>query len=205
VPADQVPSSSFRDVPRYLRPRPAVDCLAWWEVTRGTGTGTYDPSGSVTRAQMASFLARWLDGAAQRGSGQALPGSAQLTFRDVSPSDTHAEAIARLARAGIVEGRDSTTYRPRQPVTRDQMASFIRRAMEYSSGDSLPRGRDTFIDDNGSVHEDSINRLARLGIASGVGGFDYQPRNEVRRDAMASLLMRGADHLVEVGTTRTPG
>ena len=203
-PPDEVPSSSFRDVPRTSVHAPAVDCLSWWGVTRGTGPGTYDPSGSVTRAQMASFLARWLDGAASRGSGQALPGSAEITFRDVSPADTHAESIARLARAGIVQGRDARTYLPTAPVTRDQMASFIRRAMEYSTGDSLPRGRDTFIDDNGSVHEDSINRLARLGIASGVGGFDYRPRSNVRRDAMASLLMRGADHLVETGTTSPP-
>jgi hypothetical protein len=173
-------------------------------VTQGTRAGTYDPSGTVTRAQMASFLARWLDGAARRGSARALPGSASLTFRDVSPTDTHAGSIARLARAGIVEGRNARSYRPTDPVTRDQMASFIRRALEYSQGEQLPRGRDTFIDDNGSVHEDSIDRLARLGIASGVGGFEYRPREAIRRDAMASLVMRGADHLVEGGRTRPP-
>lgn len=204
-PPDRVPPSSFDDVPRSSVHAPAVDCLAWWGVTRGTGPRTYDPSGSVTRAQMASFLARWLDAAAGRGSARALPADAELSFHDVAPHDTHAEPIARLARAGIVQGRDATTYRPGAAVTRDQMASFIRRALEFSVGDGLPGSRDTFVDDTGSVHEDSIDRLSRLGIASGVGGFEYLPRDDVRRDAMASLVMRGADHLVEVGATSPPG
>ena len=203
-PATRVPASPFGDVHRSSVHAPAVDCLAWWGVTQGTRAGTYDPSGTVTRAQMASFLARWLDGAARQGSARALPRHAALTFRDVAPTDTHASAIARLADAGIVEGRSARSYRPQDPVTRDQMASFIRRALEYSLGEQLPRGRDAFVDDNGSVHEDSIDRLARLGIASGVGGFEYRPRSAVRRDAMASLVMRGADHLVESGRTRPP-
>jgi hypothetical protein len=203
-PAGSVPSSSFRDVPSGSVHAPAVNCLAWWDVTQGRSAGQYDPSGTVTRAQMASFLARWLDGAARRGDARALPANASLTFRDVAANDTHATAIARLASAGIVEGRNPREYRPSAPVTRDQMASFIRRAMEYSMNRDLPVGRDTFIDDNGSVHEDSIDRLAQLGVASGVGGFDYRPRAAVRRDAMASLLMRGADHLVEEGLTQPP-
>lgn len=203
-PSDRVPTSTFDDVPRSSVHAHAVDCLAWWGVTQGREPGVYDPSGRVTRAQMASFLARWIDGAAQRGEARALPSDAPLTFRDVAAGSTHASAIARLAEAEIVQGRSSTVYRPADRVSRDQVASFIRRTMEYATGQDLPSGRDTFIDDNGSVHEDSIDRLARLGVASGVGGFEYQPRADVRRDAMASLLMRGADHLVEVGQTQPP-
>jgi hypothetical protein len=37
-----------------------------------------------------------------------------------------------------------------------------------------------------------------------VGGFDYRPRADVRRDAMASLLMRGGDFLVTEGLTTPP-
>lgn len=203
-PPDRVPGAGFDDVPPTSVHAAAVDCLAWWGVTQGREAGVYDPSGSVTRAQMASFLARWLDTAARQGSTRELPASAPLTFDDVSPDDTHATAIARLARAGIVQGQSSSVFRPAGAVTRDQVASFIRRALEFATGDELSRGRDTFVDDTGSVHEDAINRLARLGVASGVGGFDYRPRADVRRDAMASLLMRGADHLVEQGATRPP-
>jgi hypothetical protein len=125
-------------------------------------------------------------------------------FSDVPRDSVHADAINRLAEAGIVEGQSGDRYAPREPVTRGQMASLVRRAHEWTSGASLPSFRDTFVDDNGSVHEPAIDRLAGLGVVSGTGGFSYEPGREVRRDAMASFLMRGADHLVEQGVTSPP-
>jgi len=41
-------------------------------ITTGTTPTTYDPSGSVTRLQMAAFLSRSVDGALRRGSRRAL-------------------------------------------------------------------------------------------------------------------------------------
>jgi hypothetical protein len=202
-PSGQYPRNRFDDVSGGVH-GPAVDCLAWWNVTQGTSANRYSPADPVTRAQMASFLARFLDGAAERGDITALPSQGSSTFRDVS-GGPHAAAISRLADADIVQGRGDGTYNPSGHVTRDQMASFIRRAIEYATGSQLPRGRDTFVDDNGSTHERSIDQLANIGVASGVGGFDYRPRANVRRDAMASLVMRGADFLVTEGRTSPPG
>jgi hypothetical protein len=202
-PSGQVPSAGFTDTASSVHAA-SIDCLAWWDVTQGTGRNRYSPSSSVTRAQMASFLARFIDHAAERGDANGLPAEAPNTFSDVHPDNPHATAIARLADADIVQGRGDGTYNPSGRVTRDQMASFIRRALEHASGRSLPAARDTFMDDNGLVHEQSIDRLAGIGVASGVGGFDYRPRANIRRDAMASLLMRGADYLVTEGLTTPP-
>jgi hypothetical protein len=202
-PDGQVASAGFTDTGGSVHAS-AIDCLAWWAVTQGTSATEYSPADSVTRAQMASFLARFIDNAAERGDANGLAAEAPNTFSDVRSDNPHAQAIARLADADIVQGRGDGTYDPSGRVTRDQMASFIRRALEHASGRSLPEARDTFIDDNGLVHEESIDRLAGIGVASGVGGFDYRPRADVRRDAMASLLMRGGDFLVTEGLTTPP-
>ena len=202
-PDGQVPSAGFTDTDGSVHAS-AIDCLAWWAVTQGTSATEYSPADSVTRAQMASFLARFIDNAAERGDANGLAAEATNTFSDVRSDNPHAQAIARLADADVVQGRGDGTYDPSGRVTRDQMASFIRRALEHASGRSLPEARDTFIDDNGLVHEESIDRLAGIGVASGVGGFDYRPRADVRRDAMASLLMRGGDFLVTEGLTTPP-
>ena len=201
-PSGEVPSAGFADVGGVHADN--VDCLAWWDVTQGTAPGEYSPSRTVTRAQMASFLARFLDGAADRGDVAELPSQAPLWFDDVESDNPHASAIARLADVGIVQGRGDGSYDPWGRVTRAQMASFIRRALEFAMDAELPEARDTFIDDTDLVHEESIDRLAGIGVAGGTGGFHYEPEGDIRRDAMASLLMRGADHLVEVGRTTRP-
>jgi hypothetical protein len=203
-PPDRAPSGQFRDSGGSVHSA-AIDCLSWWGVTQGVGDGRYAPRQVVTRDQMASFIARWIDSASQRGtSARPLPPAGRHHFSDVSPDSVHADAINRLAEVGIVEGRSSDRYAPREPVTRGQMASLVQRAHEWTSGQRLSGFRDTFVDDNGSVHEPAIDRLAGIRVVTGTGGFSYEPGSRVRRDAMASFLMRGADHLVERGVTRPP-
>lgn len=97
--------------------RTAINSLAEAGVTRGCGSGRYCPADPVTRAEMATFLARALD----------LP-SAPSRFPDVDTDSTHAPAIGAVARAGITTGYDDGTFRPNQPITRAQMASFLHRA-----------------------------------------------------------------------------
>src|SRR3954447_5018114 len=50
-------------------------------------------------------------------------------FTDVGPS-AHHDNILCLAATGITQGTSSTTYSPDTPVRREQMASFIARALD---------------------------------------------------------------------------
>jgi hypothetical protein len=204
-PGGDVPDPGFRDVGGNVHAA-AIACLGWWGVTEGVTETRYQPRDAVRRDQMASFLARYLDSAAERGLlARPLPPVGVPRFTDVPRDSVHAEAIDRLALAGIVQGTSATTFDPSSRVTREQMATFLRRAQRWSSNLDLPPFRDTFVDDNGRVHEGSTNRLAGQGIVTGVGDFDFAPRRPVRRDAMASFLMRAADHLVAEGVTSPPG
>ena len=54
---------------------------------------------------------------------------ASAGFDDVAGT-THEEAIAAVTDAGIATGFDDDTYRPDQPVTRGQMATFLDRALD---------------------------------------------------------------------------
>lgn len=202
-PEGTVPSSAFEDTTATVH-AVAIDCLSWWEVTSGVTLTSYAPADGVTRGQMASFLVRWIDGVAARGDGNTLADASSHGFEDVRPDDVHGPAIARLSQAGIVQGRTATTYDPGAPVTRAETATLLRRALEHVQGSSLPAARDTFVDDTGSVHEASINQLAALGIVGGVGGFGYRPNDPVSRAAMASMIMRTSDRLVEEGRTSAP-
>lgn len=69
------------------------------------------------------------------------------------------------------------------------MASFLARAIPLIDG----AGANLFDDDDGSTHEDNIDRLATAGVTLGCGGTMYCPDADVRRDQMASFLARALD------------
>ena len=51
--------SSFDDVPADSARAADIGCIAALGITSGTAAGTFSPSEAVTRAQMATFLARF--------------------------------------------------------------------------------------------------------------------------------------------------
>lgn len=188
-----------------------IECLSHSEVTAG-GPGAlpadhYGPYLPVTRAQMATFISRELDAAKriQSGSGvrqlAAFDGSNH--FVDVAPGDVHLEAINRLSRAGITaggpNGRPANQFGPNLPVTRAQMAAFLDRAHHLLTGANLGRATDYFTDDDGNLHEASINSIALAGIAVGDGRSTFRPQDEVSRSQMAAFLIRHLAVLEEEG------
>ena len=139
------------DPPRFAD----VDEGAWWAVhverladlgiTRGCAVepARFCPDSPVTRAQMATFLARAL----------RLPAGPPTGFADVGEGSVHRPAIAALAAAGITAGcaAEPARYCPGRATTRAQMATFLTRALKLggadasgSSGTPVPPGEGNF-------------------------------------------------------------
>ena len=96
--------------------------------------------------------------------------------------------INRIAQAAITNGCGGGMYCPAPSVTREEMASFLSRALGLPAAPA-----DYFWDDTGSPHEDAINRLAAAGITNGCGGGKYCPSQSVTREEMAAFLHRAFD------------
>jgi hypothetical protein len=182
-----------------------VLCLADLGITEGTGDGTsYSPRRPVTRAQMASFIARYIE----HYTGATLS-TGQARFDDVPRVFAHHDNIHKLLAAGVTAGTAAsggTSYAPQQLVTRAQMASFISRANSYiEDGTAVPEHQpprtttDRFPDDDGSVHEPNIDALAAVRIVEGFTDGTYRPANPVLRDQMASFLVRSYAWALGVG------
>ncbi|MGI8657391.1 MAG: S8 family peptidase [Candidatus Limnocylindria bacterium] len=86
---------------------------------------------------------------------------------------------------GVTAGCASDRFCPTTAVTREQMASFLRRA-----GGLKQTARDYFRDDATSQHEGDINAVAAAGITAGCAVGRYCPRAPVTRAQMASFLVR---------------
>jgi spore germination protein YaaH len=158
------------------------DSAFWYEIawlhevglSSGCGGGRYCPKSGVTRGEMASFLVRAL------GLGPATDDH----FSDDETS-IHEDAINRLAEAGVTYGCGSGRFCPSGSVRRDEMASFLVRAL------GLPAETvDHFTDDEGNIHEASINRLADAGVVAGCTTDRYCPSALVSREQMAAFLYR---------------
>jgi len=154
-----------------------------WLVTEGITSGCrpeyFCPADPVTRAQMAAFLVRTM----------ALPPATDDFFSD-DDGVTGEDSINRLAEAGITRGCTATRFCPAKGVTRAQMASFLVRALALP-----PTDADFFADDDGTTHEDAINRLAAAGITGGCTTTTFCPTQGVTRGQMAAFLHRGFSDL----------
>ena len=159
--------------------------LAGEGITRGCNAERtlFCPGTPVTRGQMAAFLVRALD-LTDRGS---------VDFSDDNGSEFEAD-IERLAAAGITKGCNppaNTRFCPDSRVTRQSMAAFLVRALDLTD-----RGSIDFVDDNSSVFEADIERLATAGITNGCGAPSdnrFCPTDYVTRETMAAFLVRALE------------
>jgi hypothetical protein len=160
-----------------------IEKLAAEGITKGCNPPINDrfcPDASVTRGQMAAFLVRALD----------LAGSGSTDFVDDNGSVFESD-IEKLATAGITKGCNppiNDRYCPAADVTRGQMAAFLVRALPLSD-----EGTVDFVDDNGSIFEADIEKLATAGITKGCNppvNDRYCPTNPVTRGQMAVFLSR---------------
>ncbi|MBQ2679720.1 MAG: S-layer homology domain-containing protein [Firmicutes bacterium] len=112
-------SETFVDVPANSYYADAVSWAVKAGVTSGMTPTTFEPNGTVTRAQAVSFL--W------RSVGEPAPYREYNPFIDV-PSDTwYTKAVLWAVEQGIVYGTTETTFAPNSPVTREQMLTFLSR------------------------------------------------------------------------------
>ena len=159
-----------------------IETIASARITQGCNppaNDRYCPDQAVTRAQMATFLARALK----------LPESQRDSFAD-DDGTAHEDNINRLAGAGITQGCNppaNDRYCPDQTVTRAQMATFLARALALIGG---PAG---FTDISANPHRAGIEGIAAAGITRGCNppaNDRYCPDREVTRAQMATFLAR---------------
>ncbi len=96
--------------------------LATAGIVRGVGDDVFAPGRNVTRAQMATFVAK----AIEEIVGEELPSEAR--FDDAT--GTHQTSIEKLTAVGVVTGLADGTYGPDQAITREQMSAFLARGMD---------------------------------------------------------------------------
>jgi hypothetical protein len=93
-------------------------------VSNGCGGDRFCPDDAVTRETMAALLRRTFQ--------DVLKPLERVSFTDMSGS-VFAEDVAWLAGTGVTSGCGPDSFCPSEPVTRGQLAAFLRRALDLPS------------------------------------------------------------------------
>ena len=195
--------AGFRDIRRYsAATREAINCLAHYGITFGTGPDTFAPNAPVRRKHMALFLTR-----AAEPAGIDLPRPSARPaheFTDVEGLSNRArEAIDQLLQLGITQGKTRTTFNPDGVVTRRQMALFLYRFLELAPvGPGGIAVEDAFPDDRHfedlgnqplNVYE-AVRTLFEMGVVEGTTRTTFSPGRTVTRAEMALAITRMLGH-----------
>ena len=160
-----------------------IEAIAAEGITEGCNppqNTEYCPGDAVTRAQMATFIARALN----------LGPATDDYFVDDEDS-VHEGGINRIREVGITEGcnpPDNDRFCPDQTMTRGQMSAFLARAFDFE-----PTDEDFFTDDEGHLFEGAINRMRAEGVTEGCNppaNDRFCPDDPVTRAQMATFLTR---------------
>ena len=113
----------FTDVSKNDRYYDAVEYLYNNGIMNGTTDTLFSPNAELTRAMVVTILYR-----AQGKPAVSTSGS----FKDVAAGRYYTEAVEWAAANNIVKGFTDGTFKPDEPVTREQLAAFINRFAEYN-------------------------------------------------------------------------
>jgi rubredoxin len=125
-------------------------------------------------------------------------GTLEPVFADSPETQWAEDYINALYYAGITTGCSMTPpllYCPDDPVTREQMAAFIIRALEGEPAANYCGVTPPFTDvPVSNIYCKYIKRLLELGITIGCGdGTTYCPSGNVTREQMAAFIVRSAE------------
>lgn len=120
-PEPETAECPFTDVPAGSYYEKAVLWAVEQGITSGMTKMTFGPDEPCTRAHVVTFLHRW--------QGEPESTLTEHAFTDVKQGDYYYEAMLWAVEEEITVGMTATTFGPKNPCTRAQIVTFLRRAM----------------------------------------------------------------------------
>ena len=143
-------------------------------VTNGTGTYSFSPEQTCTRAQILTFLWR------AAGSPTAIVSN---PFSDVKPGNYYYQAALWASQNGMVSG---SVFAPSTPCTRAATVTYI-----WQSKGCPRAGTATFSDvPSGAAYAQAVAWAVSNGITDGVGNNRFAPDRTCTRGQIVTFLYR---------------
>ncbi len=207
-----IPAADFDAAPVAGEPPLVVTFLdqstgfpqSWlWEFGDGTTSRLQNPTHCYTAE--GSYTVSLTVTNARDVDAETKHGFVLVTFSDLPLGHWAIGAVTACVQAGVVSGYSDGTYHPELPVTREQMAVYLARALVAPSGEAgladyvpadprnFPDVPDTGYGDDGTEPYwayKHIEYCVENGVVEGYDDGAYHPDEEVARDQMAVYIAR---------------
>jgi outer membrane protein assembly factor BamB len=203
-PAPETKKPSFSDLPPDHWAREVIEEMTARGIFKGYPDGTCRPDQVVGRAEFVSLLLRTLGLKEDEG--------AAIDFNDIQPGKWYYHAVATACRYGLAKGyavaveeeqdpggqaERKQYFRPGDPVTREQVAAMLVRALEFKENKSEELSAAKVAEalarfnDRGEISpwaEKAIAAAVSLEIVKGYPGNLFKPRAGATRAEVAAML-----------------
>ncbi|MEK5447725.1 S-layer homology domain-containing protein [Paenibacillus sp. FSL R7-0331] len=185
---------TFADVANHWA-KDEVNDMASRMVINGVNETTFNPNADITRAEFAAIIVR--------GLGLKL-GKGNTAFGDVSPDAWYAGAVEAASEYGLITGFEDGSFRPNDPITREQAMVIIAKAMKLTGLAERTGAADAAellagFQDAGSVGswaKDGLALAFRAGLITGRSGNKLDAKSNVTRAEVAVLIQRLLQHSI---------
>ncbi|QWG32423.1 S-layer homology domain-containing protein [Bacillus mycoides] len=169
----------FDDVPVDYWAYEYIIDVAYNKVMLGYGNGKFGVGDNVTREQVAAVLYRALN--------IKHEGPLHNPYKDISERSTmFPKEILALTEHGIFKGDEKGNFRPRETITRAEVAQVLTRAFSFEV-----KKKHTFTDvPNNYWAKNAISAIQTNNITNGIGENKFGPSMSVTREQYATFLYR---------------
>lgn len=178
-------SQYFHDMWNDTWAASSVDFLYENGIVSGTEEGVYSPASPVSRGSFLYMLDQALE----------LPSANSPGFYDVPQGSYYAQSISKAYALGITSGYPNGSFRPDDPVTRQDAMVMLYRTMQtagWSMGTANTNVLNSFKDgaNVSSYARDAMATMISYGILSGNTDNTLNPNGNMTRAEIAVVLAR---------------
>lgn len=168
----------FGDLPESYWASASINKLCGLGIVNGYPDGTFRPDSNITRAEFVSILVKAMDLEAENNG---------ESFEDI-PGHWAENDMITAASLGIISGFDNSSFRPDDPITREQLAVIAAKAA----------GLQTIAGDTNFADNDKISSWAKASVLAAVSanllkGYPadntFRPQNNTTRAEAVSLMV----------------
>ncbi len=182
-------SRTFADISGHWA-RTDIEIMAARGIVRGMTPQLFAPDDTVTRGQFTAMLVRTL----------GLTGDARgVKFTDLPADYWCAADVAVAVKAGLVSGYGNGLFGPNDPITREQMAAMLVRALNYGTIKPLPESTlkpGQFADQENISNwaRTSVATIVQAGLMKGREQDMFAPQGLTTRAEAAAVMVRLLDY-----------
>jgi|GEM_PF-777976 len=185
-PPVETPAGGIKDIAGHWA-EGAIKQMVTAGIVKGYPGGTFKPDNGITRAEFAVLLVKAFKLAPQGGE----------VFTDTAAHWAKND-IATAASHGIVSGYNDVAFGPDDPITREQMAAMIVRAVKIAATADV-----TSFTDSGDISawaRASVAAAVERGLMAGYSDNTFKPGNNATRAEAVTVISNALKEGFTIGT-----